>query len=62
MKTVREGRARPTAMSRTRPWSALIDAEPGQASISLQLAGAKQTLELGPLFVLDLGPNRPKAQ
>lgn len=41
---------------------ALIDAEPGQASISLQLAGAKQTLVLGPLFVLDLGPSRPKTE
>jgi hypothetical protein len=41
---------------------ALMDAESGQASISLQLAGAKQTLVLGPLFVLDVGQGSPKAQ
>ena len=34
---------------------ATIDADKGQASVSLQLAGAKQTLVLGPLFVLDFG-------
>lgn len=34
---------------------ATIDADKGQASVSLQLAGARQTLVLGPLFVLDFG-------
>jgi hypothetical protein len=29
---------------------------PGKARISLQLAGAKQVVEVGPAFLLDLGP------
>ncbi len=29
---------------------------PGKARISIQLAGAKQVLEIGPAFLLDLGP------
>lgn len=34
-----------------------MDAEKGSAGVSLQLGGAKQTVVLGPLFVLDFGPN-----
>jgi hypothetical protein len=34
-----------------------MDAEKGGASVTLQLGGAKQTVVLGPLFVLDFGPN-----
>ena len=34
-----------------------MDAEKGAAGVSLQLGGAKQTVVLGPLFVLDFGPN-----
>lgn len=34
-----------------------MDVEKGGAGVSLQLAGAKQTVVLGPLFVLDFGPN-----
>ena len=34
-----------------------LDAEKGGAGVSLQLGGAKQTIVLGPLFVLDFGPN-----
>jgi hypothetical protein len=34
-----------------------MDAEKGGAGVSLQLGGAKQTIVLGPLFVLDFGPN-----
>ncbi|WP_322963981.1 hypothetical protein [Sphingomonas fuzhouensis] len=29
----------------------------GKANISVQLAGAKQVIEVGPAFLLDLGPN-----
>ena len=36
---------------------ALIDAEKGGAGVALHLGGAKQTVVLGPLFVLDFGPN-----
>ena len=35
--------------------TALIAADKGQASVSLQLAGDKQTVVLGPLFVLNFG-------
>lgn len=34
---------------------ALIDADKGQAGVSLQLAGSRQTVVLGPLFVLNFG-------
>lgn len=34
-----------------------MDAEKGAAGVSLQLGGAKQTVVLGPLFVLNFGPN-----
>ncbi|MGR6330369.1 hypothetical protein ACU5AX_14990 [Sphingomonas sp. XXL09] len=30
---------------------------PGKARIAVQLAGAKQVIEIGPAFLLDLGPN-----
>jgi len=36
---------------------ASIDADKGTAGVSLQLGGAKQTVVLGPLFVLDFGTN-----
>jgi len=35
---------------------ASMDAEQGGAGVSLHLGGAKQTVVLGPLFVLDFGP------
>lgn len=34
-----------------------MDAEKGGAGVALHLGGAKQTVVLGPLFVLDFGPN-----
>ena len=34
---------------------ALIDADKGQAGVSLQMAGSRQTVVLGPLFVLNFG-------
>ncbi|KQZ19006.1 MULTISPECIES: hypothetical protein [Caulobacter] len=34
-----------------------MDAEKGAAAVTLQLGSAKQTVVLGPLFVLDFGPN-----
>lgn len=36
---------------------ASMDAEKGGAAVSLHLGSAKQTVVLGPLFVLDFGPN-----
>ena len=36
---------------------ALIDAEKGGAGVALHLGSAKQTIVLGPLFVLDFGAN-----
>ncbi len=36
---------------------AALDAEKGGAGVALHLGGAKQTVVLGPLFVLDFGPN-----
>jgi hypothetical protein len=30
---------------------------PGEAGVTLHLAGARQTIELGPVFVLNFGPN-----
>jgi hypothetical protein len=29
----------------------------GQATITVQLAGAKQVIEVGPAFLIDLGPS-----
>jgi hypothetical protein len=34
-----------------------MDADKGGAGVALHLGGAKQTVVLGPLFVLDFGPN-----
>ncbi len=28
--------------------------------ITAQLAGAKQTIDVGPIFVLDMGPEKPQ--
>ncbi|MEN7342421.1 MAG: glycoside hydrolase family 5 protein [Pseudomonadota bacterium] len=36
------------------------DYAPGEAGYSLQLAGEKQTLQIGPVFVLNLGQNIPQ--
>jgi hypothetical protein len=36
---------------------ASMDAEKGQAGVGLSLGSAKQTVVLGPLFVLDFGPH-----
>ena len=34
-----------------------MDAEKGAAGVGVHLGSAKQTVVLGPLFVLDFGPN-----
>jgi hypothetical protein len=41
----------------TVPGRALIDIPAGQGAIGLHLAAAKQTVLLGPIFVLDFGPD-----
>jgi hypothetical protein len=42
--------------------TAAQDFAPGKARIALQLAGAKQVIEMGPAFLLDFGKNFDKAK
>ncbi len=41
---------------------AKIDIAKGEGSVALHLAGAKQSLEIGPVYVLNAGPPSPAAQ
>lgn len=41
---------------------ATMDADKGGAAVSLHLGSSKQTVVLGPLFVLDFGPNYDPSQ
>jgi endo-1,4-beta-xylanase len=38
------------------------DYRPGSVTLTLQLASAKQTIDLGPVFILDFGPNYDRSK